>query len=326
MEEKGAFDVIVVGAGPIGLACGVACLKADLSVLLIEKGTLSNSLVNYPVNMQFFSTSRNLEIDGVPFTSTQAKPYRQEALEYYRRIAQLYEVPINYYEEVQDISGNKAQGFKVRTNRASYTSSRVIVATGFYDIPNLLNVPGEELPHVTHYYKEPWPYVNQHVVVVGGGNSAVDAALECYRKGAHVTMLVKKESLDPGVKYWVKPDIENRIKEGSIKAEFNAQIQVITTKSVEFSQNGTGKSVQANWVLALTGYQPNYKLLQKFGIEIGPDWKQMPCYNEETHETNVPGMYLAGVVCGGLNTRMFFIENSREHADNIVRHIMRQPR
>lgn len=314
------LDVLIIGGGPIGLACGIECEKAGLSYLIIEKGVLTNSLFNYPVNMTFFSTSEKLEMGGLPFMSISHKPTRTEALEYYRRVAKHWQLKIRLYESVVDLS-RKEGLFFTRTAKNQYNSRNIILATGFYDLPNLMNVPGEDLPKVTHYYKEPWPYIGQKVLVVGGANSAVDVALETYRKGADVTMVLKDGGIDANVKYWVKPDIENRIKEGAIKAFTHSTVKEIREHEVVLHTPDGEVNIANDFVLAMTGYRPNFALLDQLGVELSLDEKRQPCYDQANQESNVPGVYLAGVVCGGLNTREFFIENSIIHAEHIVKHI-----
>ncbi len=314
------LDVLIIGGGPIGLACGIECEKAGLSYLIIEKGVLTNSLFNYPVNMTFFSTSEKLEMGGLPFMSVSHKPTRTEALEYYRRVAKHWQLKIRLYEPVVDLS-KKDELFLTRTAKNHYNSRNIILATGFYDLPNLMNVPGEDLPKVTHYYKEPWPYIGQKILVVGGANSAVDVALETYRKGADVTMVLKDGGIDANVKYWVKPDIENRIKEGSIKAFTHSTVKEIREHEVILNTPDGEVNIANDFVLAMTGYRPNFALLDQLGVELSLDEKRQPCYDQANQESNVPGVYLAGVVCGGLNTREFFIENSIIHAEHIVQHI-----
>lgn len=319
MSTDKPYDILIVGAGPIGIACALKAKKAGLSYIVIEKGPLVNSLYHYPTNMQFFSTSEKLEIDNIPFISKEAKPSKQEALEYYRRIATSENLAIHMFEKVLEVKRDK--NFTVQTSKSIYTALNLIIATGFYDRPNHLNVQGEELPKVSHYYDDPHLYAFQNVVVVGASNSAVDAALEIYRKGGNVTMIVRGDSIGDRVKYWVKPDVENRIKEGSIDAYFNAEITKITTEKVFFTQEGKEMELENDFVLALTGYRPNFQFLEKVGIELeGP--KKIPAHDPKTMETNVPGIYLAGVICGGLETHKWFIENSRVHAKMIVGDIL----
>ncbi|HVF96784.1 MAG TPA: YpdA family putative bacillithiol disulfide reductase [Flavisolibacter sp.] len=321
--------LLIVGGGPIGLACALEAKREGIDYLIIEKGTLVNSLYHYPVNMQFFSTSERLEIGGVPFVTNNPKPKRADALEYYRRVAQDSRLPINLFEEVVSVKQNNVGDngeptvFHVCTNKAAYTANNIVVATGFYDIPYLLNIPGEDLPKVKHYYDDPHYYAFQKVVVVGAQNSAVDAALETWRKGAEVTMVVRGPEIGQRVKYWVKPDIENRVKEGSINAYFSSSLKKIKEREVVIETPSGEVRLPNDWVLALTGYQPNLSFLKNMGIVLGDDSVRKPHYDEETHETNVAGIYLAGVICGGMNTHRLFIENAREHAEKIVAHIQK---
>jgi thioredoxin reductase (NADPH) len=315
------YDLIIIGGGPIGLNCALEAEKANLSYLIIEKGTIVNSLYNYPLYMTFFSTADKLEIAEIPFISTAPKPGRREALEYYQGISRQKNININLYEEVLEI--NKLEVFHVKTSKDNYQAKNIIIATGFYDFPNMMNVQGENLPKVHHYYKEPYPFANQKVVVIGSSNSAVDAALETYRKGAKVTMIIRHSEFSKSVKYWVKPDIENRVKEKSIDAHFNSEVLEIKENSVIFKdENGEVHEIENDFVLALTGYLPNFKFLENSGIELQGDCLN-PFYNPETMETNVPNLYLAGVVCGGKDTHLWFIENSRIHANIIVNNIIR---
>ncbi|MFY0651117.1 MAG: YpdA family putative bacillithiol disulfide reductase [Cyclobacteriaceae bacterium] len=310
------YDIIIIGGGPIGLACGIEAKKAGLSYLIIEKGCLVNSLYNYPYNMTFFSTSDRLEIGGVPFISHNNKPTRSEALEYYRRVAISWELNVNLYEKVQQVEKNDV--FQIKTNKGEYTCNNLILSTGFYDLPFLLNVKGEDLPKVKHYYDEPHPYYGQKIIVVGAANSAVDVALETYRKGAEVTMVVREPEINPRVKYWVRPDIENRIKESSIKAYFNSSISEIRELEVDIETPDGSMTIENDFVLAMTGYQPNFSFLKSMGIEIGTDEMMTPSHDPNTMETNVNNVFLAGVICGGLQTNKWFIENSRIHAEVIV--------
>lgn len=314
------YDVLIIGAGPIGLACGLEAQKKGLRYLIIEKGCLVNSLYNYPVNMQFFSSSERLELDNIPFISTENKPKRNEALEYYRRIAFHAGLKLHLFETVLDVQRANDQ-FRIQTSKGTYTSKSVVVATGFYDLPNLLNIPGESLAKVSHYYKDPHYYAGMNVVVVGASNSSIDAALECYRKGAKVTMVVRDHKIGDTVKYWVKPDIENRIAEGSISVFFNSSLSEIKENSVTIKTEAGAIHLENDFVLALTGYRPNFAFLKQLGISISDEETLTPTYNPETMETNIQNLYLAGVVCGGLNTHQWFIENSRIHAELIVNHI-----
>lgn len=315
MKKK--LDVLIIGGGPIGIACGLEAKKKGLSYLIVEKGPIVNSLFNYPVNMQFFSSSERLEIDGIPFISKEAKPKRDEALEYYRRIVTSNELNIHLFEKVEDVR-KQNDHFEIKSEKGSYTARNVVVATGFYDLPNLLNVPGEDLPKVSHYYKDPHFYASRKLVVIGASNSAVDAALECWRKGAEVTMIIREPEIGRRVKYWVRPDILNRIEEGSITAYYNSNVTEITENEVVFQSPQGEQRIANHFVLALTGYMPNFEFLEQIGISLSPDEKRLPEYDKETMETNVPGLYLAGVICGGMETHKWFIENSRVHAKIIM--------
>jgi thioredoxin reductase (NADPH) len=311
------FDVIIIGGGPIGIACGIEAEKRSLSYLVLEKGCIVNSLYHYPEQMSFFSTSERLEIDNVPFISKNAKPLKSEALEYYRRIVTSKKINIHLFEEVRDVK-KEEDAYRVTTAKTSYTAKNIVVAIGFYDIPNLLKVKGEDLPKVSHYYKDPHFYARQKVIIVGSSNSAVDAALEIYRKGGEVTMIIRGSGIGERVKYWVKPDIENRIKEGHIKAFYNSEIEEIKEDEV-IIKTGEEKTVLKNdYVLALTGYKPNLSFLEKLGIHLSDNDIKQPEYNNDTMETNQKGIYLAGVVCGGMETYKWFIENSRVHAEMIM--------
>ncbi len=314
------LDVIIVGGGPIGLASGIEAKKAGLDYLILEKGCLVNSLYHYPLNMTFFSTSDRLEIGGVPFISHGAKPNRMEALEYYRRVCSFHQLAIHLYEKVESITKDD-DGFRIVTTKNSYQSKAVILALGFYDLPYRLNVPGEDLPKVKHYYDEPHPYFGQKVIVVGAANSAVDVALETWRKGAEVTMVIREGELSTSVKYWARPDIENRIKEGSIRAYFNSHITEIKPESVLVKTPEGARIIDNDFVLAMTGYQPPFIFMEAAGVRFSDDEFRTPVYNEGTMETTTEGLYLAGVVCGGLKTNKWFIENSRVHAEMIIRSI-----
>ena len=313
------YSIIIIGGGPIGLACALEAKKAGLDYLIVEKGCLVNSLYNYPANMTFFSTSERLEIGGIPFVSNNPKPTRPEALEYYRRVAVSHRVNIHLFEKVIEV---RAQGnYEVITNKNNYSADYIIIATGFYDIPYKLNVPGEELPKVTHYYKDPHFYAFQKVLVVGANNSAVDAALETWRKGAEVTMVIRGNQIGERVKYWVRPDIVNRINEGSIKAYFNSTVKDIREHKVDIQTPDGLITIENDWVLAMTGYQPNLDFLRKLGIQLSGDEIMKPSYDESSYETNIKNVFIAGVICGGMNTHRLFIENSREHAEKVIRTI-----
>lgn len=318
------LDVLIIGAGPIGIATALEAKKKQLNYIVIEKGALVNSLYNYPVNMKFFSSAERLEIDNVPFITTNVKPIRAEALEYYRRIAINNSLHINLFEQVIAVDQNHGH-YNITTNKSVYTAKNIVVATGFYDIPNLLDIPGEDLPKVFHYYKDPHYFAGQKVVVIGASNSAVDAALEIYRKGGQVTMIIRGPSIGSRVKYWVKPDIENRIEEGSIQALYQSKLLAIRKDEVDILlQNGTTTTIENDFVLAMTGYMPDFDFLRKLGIQLSDDNKKIPHYNQETMETNQKGIYLAGVICGGMETHKWFIENSRIHAPIIIQDIVRK--
>lgn len=318
---KTEFDMVIVGGGPIGIACGLEAKKSGLSYLILEKGPIVNSLFHYPSNMQFFSSSEKLEIDEIPFISNEAKPKRDEALEYYRRIVTSNKLNINLFEKVENVQKNE-NIFTIVSNKATYTSKYVVIATGFYDLPNLLNVPGENLEKVVHYYDNPHYYSGQKVAVIGASNSAIDAALECWRKGADVSLIIRGSEVGQRVKYWVRPDIINRIEEGSIKAYYNTTIKSISKDYVNLTTQDGDVAIKNDFVLALTGYKPNFNFLEKLGVNLSNDAKKLPEYNPETMETNVAGLYLAGVICGGMETHKWFIENSRIHAKMIVKSII----
>lgn len=310
------LDIVIVGGGPIGLTCGIAAQKAGLSFVILEKGCLVNSLYNYPSTMTFFSTSEKLEIGDIPFMTTHNKPNRAEALEYYRRVTFQNQLPINLFEEVSNIT-HKEGYYEVTSCKTTYQAKRVIIATGFYDIAVNLDIPGEHLPKVKHYYKDPSYYTMQKVVVVGSSNSAIDVALETYRKGAEVTLVIRGSEISKRVKYWVRPDILNRIEEGSIKAYFNSSLTAVREHEVDIATPEGPVTIANDFVMAMTGYKPNFNFLKKIGIQLTDD-KFIPTYNHDTMETNMPGLYLAGVVVGGLDTHLWFIENSRIHAGMIM--------
>jgi len=312
--------VVIIGAGPIGLATAIELKQRGINSLIIERGCLVNSIYHYPANMTFFSTSDKLEIGNIPFISHGPKPTRKEALEYYRRAAEHYDLNIRLYEEVTSVDGKDGE-FMVNTDKGSYKAEKVVLATGFYGQENLLNIPGEELPKVTHYYDDPHRYAWQDVVIVGAGNSAADAALETWRANANVTLVIRESELKQTIKYWVLPDIENRIKEGSINAHFNSDLIEIREDEVDIQTPNGKKTISNDFVLAMTGYHPHFGLMKKLGIDLTEDVKQMPVHSEKTLETNRSGLYVAGVVCGGMDTSSLFIENTRIHANHIAGHI-----
>jgi len=318
-----SFDLLIVGGGPIGIACGLEAQKNGLNYVIVEKGPIVNSLFNYPVNMQFFSSSERLEIDDIPFISNEAKPKRNEALEYYRRIVTSNKLKLNLFEKVETIE-KKTEDFEVITSNNTYIASNVIIATGFYDLPNLLEVPGEKLSKVSHYYKDPHFYASQKLAVVGASNSAIDAALECWRKGAEVTLIIRGPEVGKRVKYWVRPDIINRIEEESIITYYNTSVKEIREKEIVLDTADGTLVLENDFVLALTGYTPNFDFLESVGIELSEDEKRLPNYNPETMETNINGIYLAGVICGGMETHKWFIENSRIHAKIIIKNILQK--
>ncbi|MBE7560307.1 YpdA family putative bacillithiol disulfide reductase [bacterium] len=312
--DSTAFDVIIIGAGPIGLACGIEAKRRGFRYLIIEKGCVVNSIYHYPIYMRFFSTANLLEIGEVPFITHGDKPTRQEALSYYRLVANGLSLNMRLYEEVVSVKGQDG-AFQIETTRGHYTARKVIAAIGFSHRPRMLNVPGEKLDKVSHYFREPHPYSGQRLLVVGSGNSAVEAALDCFRHGAKVTLVVRGENLHEGIKYWIRPDIENRIKKGEIAAYFNTRVLAIKPDSVLLDVPDSGSvEVPNDFVLALTGYEPNFDLLEQMGVAIGDDEFRTPSHDPQTYETNRAGLYLAGVVVGGLQSNRWFIENSRIHA------------
>jgi thioredoxin reductase (NADPH) len=310
------FDVIIIGAGPIGLSCGIEAAKRNYNYLIIEKGCLVNSIFHYPINMTFFSTSERLEIGDVPFVSHGDKPTRREALEYFRRVKKAWNLNINNYEEALEIKKTDDH-FLIKTTKDEYTARNVIVASGFFDKVNLINIPGEELPKVFHYFTEAHPFFDHKIAVIGAANSAVDVALEIYRRGAEVSMIIREDKIRDSVKYWVKPDIENRIKENSIRAYFNSNVIEIKEKEIVIETPKGIITLENDFVFAMTGYHPDFDFLRKTGIGIDGENGMQPIYDPETFQTNIEGLYLAGVVCCGYDTGKWFIENSRYHAANI---------
>lgn len=316
------LDVLIIGGGPIGLACALEAKKKNLDYLILEKGALVNSLYHYPQNMTFFSSSEKLEIDEIPFISKAAKPSKQEALEYYRRIATSNHLNINLFEKVESVSQENSC-YRVASDKDQYLSKNIIIATGFYDKPNYLKVKGEGLDKVNHYYDDPHFYAMQDVAVVGASNSAVDAALEIFRKGGRVSLIVRGDKIGERVKYWVRPDMINRIKEGSIDAYFNTEVEAIDQRELKLYDKSKEEhfTLKNDYVLALTGYQPNFDFLRSMGIELQDEQSRIPVYDPQTMETNKKGIYLAGVICGGMETHKWFIENSRIHAKMIIENI-----
>jgi thioredoxin reductase (NADPH) len=315
------IDIAVIGAGPIGIACAIAAKRRDLTATIFEKGALVNSFVHYPSDLEFFSTPELLEIGGHPFTTRGYKPVRAEAIEYYRRVCDAEDVDVHLYERVLRVNGSSGR-FEVVTNRSRYHAHTVVVATGFFDIPRLLGVPGEDLPKVLHYYRDPFPFARQNVAVVGARNSAAKVALDLFRHGASVTLIARGAGISDRVKYWIKPDLENRIQEGNIRAFFHTTVEQVLDDRILIRTPDGDLELENDWVLAMTGYLPDFDFLRTLGIEIGTDVHQTPVHDPESMETNRKGMYLAGVVCGGLNTSVWFVENSRVHAERIVEHIV----
>jgi thioredoxin reductase (NADPH) len=321
-SDSQSFDVVIIGAGPTGLACGIDAKRAGFSVTNIDKGCLVNSLFNYPSNMTFFTTPELLEIGDIPFASPNQKPTRQEALEYYRKVAEHYRLDVRQYETVKSIEGSDGQ-FVIRTRNhherdREYHARKLILATGYYDLPNLMNVPGEDLPKVLHYYREPHPFFNLDVMVVGGKNSAAIAALELWRHGARVTLVHRKEGVSPSVKYWIRPDIENRIKAGQVKAYFNSTVKSIAADSVVLNTPQGEVVLPNDWVFALTGYHPDFEFICNLGCRLRGDDDKKPVVNPKTLESNVSGIYLAGVIVAGVRTSEIFIENGRFHGQAIA--------
>ena len=316
-------DLIIIGAGPIGLSCGIEAKKNNLEYLIIDKGMLVNSIFNYPTNTTFFSTSDKLEIGDIPFISHNVKPTRTEALEYYRRVSNSWELNLSLYNEVLKIK-NENDYFSITTQNGKFESRNIVICTGFYDIPYLLNIPGENLDKVLHYYNESHPYYQMDIAIVGAGNSAVDVALDTYRKGAKsVTMVIRENEVGENIKYWVKPDIMNRINNKEIQAFFNSEITEIKEREITVKTPEKSLELKNDFVLAMTGYQPNYNLLENLNVKILDDEFKTPSYNEKTMKTNIEGVFLAGVICGGLKTNKWFIENSREHSKKILSTIIK---
>ncbi len=314
-------DVVVVGAGPTGLACGIELARRGVSVVLIEKGCVVNSLYLYPTNMTFFTTPELLEIGDIPMTSLGDKPVRAEALKYYRKVAGHYKLDVRQYEKVDRIEGEDGAFRVFSVDRLEYaheyTARKVVLATGFYDRPNLLNVPGEDLPKVIHYYKEAHPYYNQDVAVVGGKNSAAIGALELHWASARVTLIHRRPGISDNVKYWIKPNIENRIKSGEIKAYFNSNIIQIRPETILVRTPEGNVELKNDFVFAMTGYHPDLELLASVGITLSPE-TQRPYTNPETLESTRAGIYLAGVIVAGMHTNEIFIENGRFHGHRIA--------
>ena len=315
------YDIVCIGAGPTGLATAIEAKRAGMRPLVIDKACLCNSIFHYPVNMVFFTTPELLEIGDLPLVCATEKPTRVEALKYYRKAAEHYALELRLYERVLRVDGQDGK-FTVVTSaekgtEQKYHCKKITVATGYYDLPNLLGVPGEELSHVSHYYTEPYEYWNQGVVVIGGKNSAAEAALDLYRNGARVTLVHRGKDLGATIKYWVRPDIENRIKAGQIKALLNARVEEITQDEVIVEQNAQTKRIPAKQVFVLTGYHPDFSFIESLGVKLDPESRR-PALDPNKLESNVPGIHLAGVVIGGKHTGEIFIENGRFHGKQII--------
>ena len=313
-------DVVIIGAGPVGLACGISAKRMGLKAKIIEKGALVNSLVGYPVNMEFFSTSELLEIGDHPFPTRGAKPTREEGIAYYQKVAFAEELDLHLYERVLSIEGGD-EAFQVVSEKATYSCRKVVMVTGFFDVPNSLQVPGSHLPKVSHYFREPYGYTGQKVAVIGAKNSAAKAALRCHRAGAEVTLVIRGPGISEKVKYWIKPDLENRIKEGGINAYYQSHVVEIKENALVINTPEGTKEIDNDWVLAMTGYRPDFSFLRNAGVEIEDNENLTPVHDPNTFETSRPGLYLAGTVCGGLHTSRWFIENGRFHAKMIMQHI-----
>jgi thioredoxin reductase (NADPH) len=328
MDDR--LDVLIVGAGPTGMACGIEAVRARLKLLILEKGCLVNSIYHYPTTMTFFTSRERLEIGDLPLPSLNVKPTRAEALEYYRRVADFYELPIHFQERVSAIGGAdgnfQVETEKVRSGRREYAARKVILATGYYDLPNWMGILGEDLPKVSHYYTDPHPYYRKKVAVIGGANSAAVSALDLYRHGAEVTLIHREPALSHHIKYWIRPDIENRLKEGSIRGYLDAEVKEIAEDWICIERrNGERIRVENDFVFALTGYHPDFDFLRRAGVEIDAVTQRPKC-NAETLESNVPGIYLAGVIIAGMDTNEIFIENGRFHGKQIIADIVAKRR
>ncbi len=317
------YDVVIIGAGPAGLSAAIEANKANLRYIVIEKGALVNSIQKFPTAMAFFSTPELLEIGGIPFSSSSMRPTRADGLEYYTRVAEYFKLQLNLFEHVVSVR-KVGQSFELKTDKSSYSSKSVIVATGYFDNPNLLNIPGEKLHKVSHYYTEPFAYYRQNVAVIGGKNSAAIAALELYRHGASVTLIHRKEKLSDGIKYWILPDIENRIKEASIAAYFLTEVKEIRAESVILENSSEGCfSIPNDFVFALIGYHPDIPFLRSIGVETDSE-TMAPMHDQGTMETNISGLYIAGSIAAGKNNNKIFIENGRLHGKSIIPSILKR--
>jgi len=317
MEE---LDIAIIGAGPTGLATAIEAQRRGLTYRVFDKGCITNSILGFPTHMVFFTTPELLEIGGLPLTSDREKPTRNEALKYYRKVVGSVGLRVNQYEEVEQIASTEVHRFRVETSRDQYMAKNIVIATGYYDNPNILGIPGEDLPHVSHYYTEPYSFFDRDVVIVGGRNSAAEASLDLFRGGARVTLVHRGAEMGSTLKYWVRPDIENRIKAGEVKAFFNSLVKEITSSSVEILQSGTPHSIPAQQVFLLTGYRSSTKFFHQLGVTYDAETLR-PQHSTETYETNVPGVYLAGSVTGGKFNAEVFIENGRFHGERVVKAI-----
>ncbi|HSR51531.1 MAG TPA: YpdA family putative bacillithiol disulfide reductase [Acidobacteriota bacterium] len=323
MSDK--LDLVIIGAGPAGLACGIEAKKRDWNFQIIDKGCVVNSVYNYPTNMVFFTTADLLEIGGIPMTVSEPKPRRQDALNYYRRVVDLFELPIRDYEEVFEVEGHHGE-FQVRTRdrlgqERVYPCAKIIVSTGYYDNPNMLDIPGEDLAKVSHYFSEPHPYYKKKVAVIGGQNSAAESALELYRQArADVTLIHRGSEVGKSIKYWVRPDINNRIERGEIRALFNSRVKEIRETEIVVETPEGRQVLENDYVLAMTGYHPNTGFLRSMGIDIDPE-TLAPSHDPQTLESNVKGIYVAGSIVAGKMTNKIFIENGRFHGGQIFQHM-----
>jgi thioredoxin reductase (NADPH) len=313
-------DIIIIGGGPCGLAAAIALQEIGKKPLIIEKGNVVNSIYHYPTHQTFFSTSEKLEIGGFPFVTDSYKPKRNQALVYYREVAKRKQLRINAFETVIDVS-KEEQLFQVKTDKDTYQSSYIVIATGYYDHPNYMNVPGENLPKVFHYFKEAHPYFDKDVCVIGGKNSSVDAALELVKAGARVTVLYRGKEYSPSIKPWILPEFESLVKNGTIAMEFEADVIGFTENQVIYMKDGEQKTIQNDFVFAMTGYHPDHEFLVKMGIRMDEE-SGRPFYNSETMETNISGIYIAGVIAAGNNANEIFIENGRFHGGQIAQSIL----
>ena len=318
--SKELFDVVVIGAGPSGLAAAIEAKKSGLNCVVLDKGGITNSILHFPVQMIFFTTPELLEIGGIPLVSDREKPTRNEALKYYRKVVGAFQLNVHQYEEVLGVHQTKPHEFRIETADRAYAAENVVISTGYYDNPNLMGIPGEDLPHVSHYYTEAHPFYDCDVVVIGGKNSSAEAALDLFRGGARVSLVHRGPAMGETVKYWVRPDIENRFKKGEITPYFNAKVLEITRTSVRISQNGDMREIAAQQVFALTGYHCSTKFFDQLGVRYNKDTLRAE-YNPETFETNVPGIYLAGSVIGGRINGEIFIENGRFHGEVLMKAI-----